>query len=148
METEILVFFRVMASLECLQLCCPVCFPTGGLGVCSASELSSYSENVKDGKTALFPGTRSTVKGRDGSNRADVGGDCSTLPPLRPINLSNMSFFLSITDPFSLDFLPVVPSLHRISKHGSAQSLQEDIFIHGAEVQVQPSLHNLFLIAH
>lgn len=76
-----------------------------------------------------------------------MGGGCSTLPPLRPFNLSDTSFFLSITDSFSLGFLPVIPSLLRISKHRSLQSLQEDIFIHGAEVQVQPSLHNLSLIA-
>lgn len=77
-----------------------------------------------------------------------MGGDSSTLPPLHPFNLSDVSFFLSITDSFSLGFLPVLPSLCRISKHRSAQSLQEDIFIHGAEVQVQLSLHNLFSIAH
>lgn len=77
-----------------------------------------------------------------------MGGGCSTLPPLHPFHLSDTSFSLSITDSFSLGFLPVIPSLHRISKHGSLQSLQEDIFIHGAEVQVQPSLHNLSLIAH
>lgn len=93
---------------------------------------------------SMVPGALS----RAGMAVTEQTGDCSTLPPLHPFNLSDVSFFLSITDPFSLGFLPVVPSLHRISKHGSAQSLQEDIFIHGAEVQVQPSLHNLFLIAH
>lgn len=61
-----------------------------------------------------------------------MGGDCSALPPLHPFHL----FFLSIADSFSSGFLPVVPSLHRISNQGSAQSLQEDIFIPGAEVEV------------
>lgn len=66
-------FFRVMASLRFLQLRCPVCFPAGELEVCSASELSSYSESMQDRKTAVFHGTRSIVKGRDGSNRARSG---------------------------------------------------------------------------
>lgn len=62
-----------MASLGCLQLCRPVCVPAGGLGVCAASELPSYSGSMEDGKTALFLGTRSIVKGRNGSNRARSG---------------------------------------------------------------------------
>lgn len=62
--------------------------------------------------------------------------------------ISDTSFSLSITDSFSLDFLPFIPSLHEISKHWSFHSWQEVILICEDEVQVQPSLHNLFLIAH
>lgn len=66
-------FFRVMASLGFLQLCCPVCFPAGRLRVCSASQLSSYSGSMQDRKPAVFHGTRGIVKGRNGSNRARSG---------------------------------------------------------------------------
>ena len=61
-----------------------------------------------------------------------------------PFNLSDVSFPLSITDSSSLDFLPLIPSPHKISKRRSFQSWQEVILIHEDEVQVRPSLHNLF----
>lgn len=102
METWILVFFRVMASLGCLQLCCPVCFPAGGLGVCSASELSSYSGSVWDGKAALFLGTRSIVKGRSGSNRASSGEQTwEEAAQLFPLSIP----FIYQTRPFPLALL-------------------------------------------
>lgn len=101
-------------------------------------------------------GSRSVVKGRNGSNRArsreqqwEVAAQLFPLsiPAVRqvlPFNSSDVSFPLSITDSSPLRFLPFIPPLHEISKCRSFQSWQEVILICEDEFQVQPSLHNLF----